>query len=118
MGVQYRRRGSLCSEGHNCIYAELLDHEERKVIDLEEKAEDLKEKAEDLKEKAEDLKEKLKRSVEELAAVKRAHVKFVSEVRSVAKTIRFQKEAFEVFTHTNILEMFNTIQDVEGVCFD
>ena len=77
-----------------------------------------KEKAEDLKEKAEDLKEKLKRSVEELAAVKQAHVKFVSEVRSVAKTIRFQKEAFEVFTHTNILEMFNTIQDVEGVCFD
>ena len=89
----------------------MLDLEERKVVDLEEKVVDLEEKVEDLK-------EKLKRSVEELAAVKRAHVKFVSEVRSVAKTIRFQKEAFEVFTHTNILEMFNTIQDVEGVCFD
>jgi len=89
MGVKFRRRGSLCSDGQNCIYAELLDIEERKVVDLEEKAEDLREKAEDLK-------EKLKRSVEELAAVKQRHVDFVSEVRSVAlKTRRFRKKALK-----------------------
>ena len=91
MGVQYRRRGSLCSEGHNCIYAELLDHEERKVIDLEEKAEDLK--------------EKLERSVDELAAVKEAHLKFVSEVRSIAETKRYWKSALQVFNiHVSFTE--------------
>ena len=101
MRMQNRRKGSLCSDGQNCIYAELLDLEERKVVDLEEKVEDLKEKAEDLKEKAGDLEEKLKRSVEELGAVRQAHVEFVSEVRSVAKTKRFWKKALKVFTHTN-----------------
>ena len=94
MGVQHRRRGSLCSDGQSCVYAELLDLEERKVIDLEEKAKDLEEKAKDLK-------EKLKRSVEELAAVKQASVKFVSGVRSAAKRRRFRKKSFQVFTHAN-----------------
>ena len=105
MGVKFRRRGSLCSDGQNCIYAELLDIEERKVVDLEEKAEDLREKAEDLK-------EKLKRSVEELAAVKQRHVDFVSEVRSVAlNTRRFRKKALKVFTFTNLSKKYQTIWD-------
>ena len=91
MGMQFRRSGSLCSDGQNCIYAELLDIEERKVVDLEEKAEYLREKAEDLQ-------EKLKRSVEELAAVKQKHMEFVFEVRSVAKTRRFREKALKVFT--------------------
>ena len=103
MGVKFRRRGSLCSDGQNCIYAELLDIEERKVVDLEEKAEDLREKVEDLK-------EKLKRSVEELAAVKQRHVDFVSEVRSVAlNTRRFRKKALKVFTYTNLSKKYKTI---------
>ena len=111
MRMQNRRKGSLCSDGQNCIYAELLDLEERKVVDLEEKVEDLKEKAGDLE-------EKLKRSVEELAAVRQAHVEFVSEVRSVAKTKRFWKKALKVFTHSNLSEMFKSIQNVKGTCFD
>ena len=85
----------------------MLDLEERKVVDLEEKVVDLEEKVEDLK-------EKLKRSVEELAAVRQAHVEFVSEVRSVVKAKRFRKKALKVFTHTNLSEMFKTIQDVKG----
>ena len=89
MGVEYRRRGSLCSDGQNCIYAELLDLEERKVVELEEKAEELR--------------EKLKKSVEELAAVKQAHLKFISEVGKIAKTKRSWKKALQVFTEIKIM---------------
>ena len=59
MGARHRRKGSLCSDGQNCIYAELLDLEERRIAELEEKAEDLE--------------EKLARSVEELSLVKQSH---------------------------------------------
>ena len=85
-GVKYRRRGSLCSDGPDCLYAELLDLEERKVGELEEKTEELKEKVE--------------KSLEELTAVKQAHLKFVSEVRSIAETKRNWKSALQVFTNT------------------
>ena len=84
MGVENRRRGSLCSDGQNCIYAELLDLEERKAGELEEKAEELR--------------GKLKRSEEELAAVKQAQLKFVSEVGRIAKMKRSAKKALQVFT--------------------
>ena len=96
MRMQNRRKGSLCSDGQNCIYAELLDLEERKVVDLEAKVEDLKEKAGDLE-------EKLKRSVEELAAVRQAHVEFVSEVRSVVKAKRFRKKALKVCSSPTLI---------------
>ena len=89
MRMQNRRKGSLCSDGQNCIYAELLDLEERKVVDLEEKVEDLK--------------EKLTRSVEELAAVRQAHVEFVSEVRSVVKAKRFRKKALKVCSSPTLI---------------
>ena len=71
MGARHRRKGSLCSDGQNCIYAELLDLEERRFAELEEKAEDLE--------------VKLARSVEELSSVKQAYVKFVSKVQRIAK---------------------------------
>ena len=71
----YRRRGSLCSDGQNCLYAEMLDLEECKVGELEEKME---------------------KSVEELAAVKLAHKKFVLEVRRIAETKRHWKSALQV----------------------
>ena len=71
MGARHRRKGSLCSDGQNCIYAELLDIEERRAAELEEKAEDLE--------------EKLARSAEELSSVKQTHAKFVSKVQRIAK---------------------------------
>ena len=79
---EYRRRGSLCSDGPDCLYAELLTIEESKVGELEEKTEELK--------------ERLERSVEELNAAKEAHMKFVSEVRSIAETKRYWKSALQV----------------------
>ena len=85
----YRRRGILCSDGQNCLYAELLDLEEAKFGDLEEKAGDLKEKVE--------------KSLEELAAVKLAHKKFVSEVKRIAETQRYWKSALQVFTYPCLL---------------
>ena len=85
-GVGYRRRGSLCSDGPDCLYAELLDLEERKVGELEEKAEHLEEKVE--------------KSLEELTAVKQEHMKFVSEVRRIAVAKRNCKSALQVFTDT------------------
>ena len=85
---EYRRRGSLCSDGPNCLYAELLTLEERKVGELEEKAEDLK--------------EKLERSGDELTAVKEAHLKFVSEVKNIAETKRYWKSALQVFTNVSL----------------
>ena len=85
-GVEYRRRGSLCSDGPDCLYAELLDLEERKVGELEEKAEHLKEKVE--------------KSLEELTAVKQAHLKFVSDVRRIAEAKRNWKIDLQVFIST------------------
>ena len=89
-GVEYRRRGSLCSDGQDCLYAELLDLEERKVVELEEKAEELKKKVE--------------KSLEELTAVKQAHLKFVSEVRSIAEAKRNCKSALQVFSNTRLIQ--------------
>ena len=85
-GVGYRRRGSLCSDGPDCLYAELLDLEERKVGELEEKTEELNEKVE--------------KSLEELTAVKQAHLKFVSEVRSIAEAKGNWKSNLQVLTIT------------------
>jgi len=102
---EYRRRGSLCSDGPECLYAELLTIEERKVGDLEEKAEDLK--------------EKLERSVDELAAVKEAHLKFVSEVRSIAETKRYWKSALQdLLGKKNGLEEVTCIGDGSGTIVD
>ena len=83
-GVEYKRRGSLCSDGAACLYAELLTLEERKVEQLEEQAEDLR--------------GKLEKSVEEFAALKEAHMKFVLEVRSIAETKRYWKSALQVLS--------------------
>ena len=44
-----------------------------------------------------ELEEKLGRSVDELTAVREAHLKFVSEVRSIAETKRYWKSALQVF---------------------
>jgi len=97
-GVEYRRRGSLCSDGQDCLYAELLDLEERKVVELEEKAEELKKKVE--------------KSLEELTAVKQAHLKFVSEVRTIAEAKRNCKSALqELLRKENCLEDVACVED-------
>ena len=85
-GVGYRRRGSLCSDGQDCLYAELLELEERKFGKLEEKAENLE--------------EELEKSLEELNAVKQEHRKFVWEVRKIVETKRNCMSALQVFTNT------------------
>ena len=85
---EYRRRGSLCSDGSNCLYAELLTMEERKVGELEEK---------------------LGRSVDELTAVREAHLKFVSEVRSIAETKRYWKSALQVLTNMDNIGLHWTV---------
>ena len=46
-----------------------------------------------------ELEEKLGRSVDELTAVREAHLKFVSEVRSIAETKRYWKSALQVLTN-------------------
>ena len=79
---EFRRKGSLCSDGPDCLYAELLTHEERKV--------------EELLEKTEDLKEKLERSVQDLTALKELHMNFVSEIHSIVETKRYWKTALQV----------------------
>ena len=61
----------------------MLDLEECKVGELEKKAGDLR--------------ERMERSMEELAAVKLAHKKFVLEVRRIAETQRYWKSALQVF---------------------
>ena len=82
-GQGHRQRGSLCSEGGNCLYAELLNLEESKVAELEEKTKDLE--------------KKLARSVDELSKVKQAHMEFVSRVWKTVRSKMRCKEALQVF---------------------
>lgn len=56
-----------------------------------------------------ELEEKLGRSVDELTAVREAHLKFVSEVRSIAETKRYWKSALQVLTNMDNIGLHWTV---------